>query len=93
MKEGVLQRVEPPRELYDHPADMYVAGFIDSPRMNFIRVSLSGRPAASGFVVELPEAPGIEKGVPSSSTGRSMAAPSLRASTRTSRRRPPTSCA
>jgi len=34
MKDGVLQQVAPPREIYDNPANMYVAGFIGSPTMN-----------------------------------------------------------
>jgi multiple sugar transport system ATP-binding protein len=64
MKEGVLQQVASPREIYDDPANMYVAGFIGSPKMNFIPVTVSGKTAkASGFSLELPKAPGIEKGV------------------------------
>ena len=64
MKDGALQQCAPPRELYDHPANMYVAGFIGSPKMNFMPVTISGTTAkASGFSVELPKAPGIEKGV------------------------------
>jgi multiple sugar transport system ATP-binding protein len=64
MKEGVLQQVASPREIYDDPANMYVAGFIGSPKMNFIPVTISGKTArASGFTLELPKAPGIEKGV------------------------------
>ena len=64
MKEGVLQQVASPREIYDDPANMYVAGFIGSPKMNFIPVTISGKTAkASGFSIELPKAPGIEKGV------------------------------
>jgi multiple sugar transport system ATP-binding protein len=63
MKEGILQQVAPPREIYDHPANMYVAGFIGSPKMNFVSVTVSGSTAkASGFEIELPSAPGIEKG-------------------------------
>ncbi len=64
MKEGVLQQVAAPRDLYDHPTNMYVAGFIGSPRMNFIPVEVDGRTAkASGFTVELPSAPGVQRGV------------------------------
>ena len=64
MKDGVLQQVAPPREIYDKPVNMYVAGFIGSPKMNFIPVTVSGKTAkASGFSIELPKAPGIEKGV------------------------------
>ncbi|MEV6242431.1 sn-glycerol-3-phosphate ABC transporter ATP-binding protein UgpC [Lentzea sp. NPDC051838] len=34
MKRGVLQQVGPPQELYDRPANLFVAGFIGSPGMN-----------------------------------------------------------
>jgi multiple sugar transport system ATP-binding protein len=64
MKDGILQQVAPPREIYDNPVNMYVAGFIGSPSMNFIPVTVSGTTAkATGFELELPTAPGIEKGV------------------------------
>ena len=64
MRDGVLQQVAPPREIYDQPANMYVAGFIGSPTMNFIPVTVQGRTAtASGFEVPLPTAPGVEKGI------------------------------
>ncbi|MFZ0216363.1 MAG: sn-glycerol-3-phosphate ABC transporter ATP-binding protein UgpC [Candidatus Dormiibacterota bacterium] len=64
LREGVLQQVAPPREIYDHPANVYVAGFIGSPKMNFIPVTVSGSEAkASGFDISLPSAPGIEKGL------------------------------
>ncbi len=57
IKDGVLQQVAPPRDVYDHPVNMYVASFIGSPTMNFIPVTLSGTKAkASGFEVELPKA-------------------------------------
>ena len=64
MRDGVLQQVAPPREIYDRPANMYVAGFIGSPTMNFIPVTVQGTTArAPGISVELPSAPGVEKGV------------------------------
>jgi len=64
MKDGILQQVAPPREIYDNPANMYVAGFIGSPTMNYIPVTVQGKTAkASGFDIELPIAPGVEKGV------------------------------
>src|SRR5690606_14495336 len=34
LKDGVLQQVGNPREMYDHPANVFVAGFIGSPAMN-----------------------------------------------------------
>ena len=36
MKEGVIQQVGKPMELYDHPVNKFVAGFIGSPQMNFL---------------------------------------------------------
>ena len=64
MNDGILQQVASPREIYDDPVNMYVAGFIGSPKMNFVPVTVSGRTAkASGFSLELLKAPGIEKGV------------------------------
>jgi multiple sugar transport system ATP-binding protein len=36
MRLGVLQQVAAPQELYDHPANLFVAGFIGSPAMNFV---------------------------------------------------------
>src|ERR1700687_5634503 len=63
MRDGILQQVAPPREIYDNPANMYVAGFIGSPTMNFIPVTVQGTTVkATGFELELPRAPGVEKG-------------------------------
>jgi multiple sugar transport system ATP-binding protein len=33
---GLIQQYDVPRELYDHPANLFVAGFIGSPAMNFV---------------------------------------------------------
>lgn len=64
MKDGVLQQVAPPREIYNQPVNMYVAGFIGSPRMNFLPVTISDHQAkASGFELKLPKAPGVERGI------------------------------
>src|SRR5262249_57411796 len=64
LRDGLLQQVASPREIYEQPANMYVAGFIGSPKMNFLPVTVQGRTAkASGFDVELPRATGIEKGI------------------------------
>jgi sn-glycerol 3-phosphate transport system ATP-binding protein/multiple sugar transport system ATP-binding protein len=45
MDRGVLQQVGAPLEVYDHPATLFVAGFIGSPPMNFVEVSLADGPA------------------------------------------------
>lgn len=36
MKDGVIQQFDTPKMLYNHPKNMFVAGFIGSPQMNFI---------------------------------------------------------
>jgi multiple sugar transport system ATP-binding protein len=64
MYNGVLQQVGPPGEIYDHPANLFVAGFIGTPTMNFVPVTISnGTAKASGFELKLPKALGIEKGI------------------------------
>jgi multiple sugar transport system ATP-binding protein len=40
MKDGVIQQVDTPLMLYDNPTNMFVAGFIGSPQMNFIDVTV-----------------------------------------------------
>ena len=42
MRAGVLQQVGPPSELYGHPKNLFVAGFIGSPSMNFLPGELDG---------------------------------------------------
>ena len=42
MKDGVIQQVGKPMELYDHPVNKFVAGFIGSPQMNFFDVTVTG---------------------------------------------------
>jgi multiple sugar transport system ATP-binding protein len=36
IRKGLLQQIAPPQELYDRPANLFVAGFIGSPAMNFL---------------------------------------------------------
>ncbi len=43
LKDGVLQQVASPRELYDNPANEFVAGFIGSPAMNLFPIEVKGR--------------------------------------------------
>ena len=38
MKDGVVQQLGTPQDIYDNPANLFVAGFIGSPSMNFITV-------------------------------------------------------
>src|SRR3954449_4712523 len=40
LRKGILQQVDSPRELYEHPVNLFVAGFIGSPPMNFLPASV-----------------------------------------------------
>ena len=48
MRDGFLQQVAPPMELYRHPANQFVAGFVGSPAMNFLPGDTIGDPAGHG---------------------------------------------
>ncbi len=41
MKDGLIQQVDTPQHLYDEPCNMFVAGFIGTPQMNFLPAILS----------------------------------------------------
>ncbi|KLU61971.1 trehalose import ATP-binding protein SugC [Peptococcaceae bacterium CEB3] len=40
MKDGYIQQVDTPMNLYNHPKNIFVAGFIGSPSMNFLKVNV-----------------------------------------------------
>ena len=37
MKDGIIQQVDTPQNIYNNPTNIFVAGFMGSPQMNFIR--------------------------------------------------------
>jgi multiple sugar transport system ATP-binding protein len=51
MKNGIIQQLDSPQEVYNHPVNLFVAGFIGSPSMNFISGSIDGAGVPS-FAVE-----------------------------------------
>ena len=57
MHGGVIQQVGSPLELYDRPANLFVAGFIGSPGMNFLDATYEGNAVKlkDGTLVSLPE--------------------------------------
>jgi multiple sugar transport system ATP-binding protein len=62
LRKGELQQIGPPQELYDRPANLFVASFIGSPEMNLIQAAVSrqngGMEAAIGQQrLPLPDAP------------------------------------
>jgi multiple sugar transport system ATP-binding protein len=59
MKDGVVQQVGEPLDLYNRPANKFVAGFIGSPAMNFAQVAVTDRDGPmwvenAGLKIELP---------------------------------------
>ena len=50
MKDGVIQQVDTPQNLYDYPCNMFVAGFIGSPQMNFINATVDKK--GNNFVLK-----------------------------------------
>ena len=61
MKDGLIQQVDTPQNLYEKPANLFVAGFMGSPQMNFIdaEVVVSGDKASlrvADQLIELPPA-------------------------------------
>jgi multiple sugar transport system ATP-binding protein len=63
MNAGILQQVGTPGDIYDHPANLFVAGFIGSPTMNFVPATTqNGTAQASGFKVTLPKPVSATKG-------------------------------
>lgn len=56
MKDGVIQQVGTPKEVYDHPTNVFVAGFIGSPAMNFFTGRIEGNSfLTEGEIIHLPE--------------------------------------
>ena len=51
MKDGYIQQVGTPQEVFDTPANLFVAGFIGSPQMNFLKAKLVK--GNDGYAVEL----------------------------------------
>ena len=50
MRKGELQQVATPQELYDHPVNLFVGGFIGSPAMNLVEATVAR--ANGGVLVE-----------------------------------------
>jgi multiple sugar transport system ATP-binding protein len=56
LKDGILQQVDTPQNLYMHPTNLFVAAFIGSPPMNLVEATVSGgRISFAGFEIALPQ--------------------------------------
>jgi multiple sugar transport system ATP-binding protein len=51
LSEGALQQLGPPQEVYEHPANVFVAGFVGSPPMNLLRANAAGDSVTAGELV------------------------------------------
>ena len=58
LKDGVLQQVDSPRNLYDNPANVFVAGFIGSPAMSLFKVRVQDGQVVLGN--DLMTVPGVD---------------------------------
>ena len=59
LKDGLLQQVDTPRNLYDNPANAFVAGFIGSPAMNLLIAPVVGGKAMLGdLAIDVPASAG-----------------------------------
>lgn len=57
MKDGIIQQIGTPMDLYDNPRNKFVGSFIGSPQMNFLNVEVKGNKAIleNGSKITLPE--------------------------------------
>jgi multiple sugar transport system ATP-binding protein len=62
MNNGRVEQIGSPLELYDNPANLFVAGFIGSPAMNFLKGRLNGAAVAVGNGITLPVKTKLESG-------------------------------
>ena len=74
MRDGRVQQVGPPLELYDRPANLFVASFIGSPEMNLIEGDLAQEGGTGSFVCNGFSAPVSDKVTSRSSAGRKVTA-------------------
>lgn len=53
MKDGDIQQIDTPQQVYDNPVNLFVAGFIGSPQMNILPVEVKNDPSKGGIHLEL----------------------------------------
>src|SRR6478609_2481134 len=71
MRAGKIQQVGSPTELYDHPNNLFVAGFIGSPSMNFLPAPIEGE-SLSTAIGELPIPDAYREALRSGSASRDV---------------------
>ena len=73
MHDGLVEQIGAPLELYDHPDNMFVAGFIGSPAMNFLRGTIRANGAAS-FEAQTACSLPLQRRLPTPTEGRCFTA-------------------
>ncbi len=71
MRGGVVQQVGAPQELYEHPANLFVAGFIGSPAMNFLPAEFDGS-SVHCALGEVPLPDRLRRALASGGSGREL---------------------
>jgi multiple sugar transport system ATP-binding protein len=71
MRTGTIQQVASPQELYERPVNLFVAGFIGSPAMNFLAGALEEGGLRTGFG-DIPLSARLRRAVESSAAGRDV---------------------
>ena len=71
MRSGILQQVASPQELYDRPKNLFVAGFIGSPAMNFLAATVEDGKLRTGLG-DLPLSDQLRRAIESSGAGRNV---------------------
>jgi lactose/L-arabinose transport system ATP-binding protein len=69
LRDGLVEQIGSPTELYDHPANMFVAGFIGSPKMNFIKATVVQN-GGDGLALANPAFAGSTLDAPTSTQGK-----------------------
>ena len=60
LNNGYIQQLDTPERIYNHPANLFVAGFVGSPQMNLLTLPCQGRHAMLGdFQIQLPDIPTV----------------------------------
>jgi multiple sugar transport system ATP-binding protein len=68
MKDGLIQQVDTPQNLFDFPANLFVAGFIGTPQMNFLPATIDKREGkyvatVGGGAINIPESKAFDNEV------------------------------
>jgi multiple sugar transport system ATP-binding protein len=72
MRSGILQQAGTPQELYDRPVNLFVAGFIGSPAMNFMGATLEEGALRTNLLGDLPLSAQLRQELERANVGRSV---------------------